>query len=81
MSTQVQPSDGMATNASIVAPVNATSNTTDITLEDHALATRLATETGKLLADLRATMVADGVEPKEMKDAGDLAAHRFIWRP
>jgi 3'(2'), 5'-bisphosphate nucleotidase len=51
---------------------------TTATPEDHALATRLATDTGKLLADLRATMVADGIDPKEMKDAGDQAAHQFI---
>ncbi len=66
----------MSDAASIVAAVNATPE--DATAQDHALATRLATDTGKLLSDLRATMVADGVDPKEMKDAGDLAAHQFI---
>lgn len=48
------------------------------TPDDHALAARLAEDTGKLLVDLRAQMVADGAEPVDLKDAGDLAAHRFI---
>ncbi len=80
MSTHVQPTDGMPAAASIVSAVNSTTNSAagNITPEDHALATRLATETGKLLADLRTTMVAEGTDPKEMKDTGDLAAHRFI---
>ncbi len=70
----------MPAAASIVSAVNSTTNSAagNITPEDHALATRLATETGKLLADLRTTMVAEGTDPKEMKDTGDLAAHRFI---
>lgn len=50
------------------------------TPDDHALAARLAEDTGKLLVDLRAQMVADGAEPGDLKDAGDLAAHQFIMK-
>lgn len=45
---------------------------------DHALATRLARDTGKILVELREQMSAEGAEPSAMKDAGDLRAHRFI---
>lgn len=46
--------------------------------DDHALATRLAVETGRILVELRARMVKDGTSHWELKDAGDMAAHRFI---
>jgi 3'(2'), 5'-bisphosphate nucleotidase len=45
---------------------------------DHALATRLARDTGKILVELRDQMSGEGAEPSAMKDAGDLRAHRFI---
>ena len=48
------------------------------TAEDHALAARLATETGALLMELRTKMVSEGAEASALKDAGDLAAHQFI---
>ncbi len=48
------------------------------TPEDHALAARIATETGRILIDLRQRMEADGADASTLKDAGDLAAHRFI---
>jgi 3'(2'), 5'-bisphosphate nucleotidase len=51
---------------------------TTATPEDHTLARQLATDAGKLLVELRGDMVAQGAEPAAIKDAGDLAAHRFI---
>ena len=45
--------------------------------EDHALAARLATETGEILVELRSQMAGEA-DPSAMKDAGDLRAHRFI---
>ncbi len=48
------------------------------TADDHALARRLATETGRLLVELRDRMAEDGADQWALKDAGDLAAHRFI---
>ncbi len=48
------------------------------TPDDHALASRLAEETGKILVALRETMVERGVHHFAMKDAGDAAAHHFI---
>lgn len=49
-----------------------------VTPDDHALATHIAEETGRILVDLRRRMVADGSEQRELKDAGDLAAHQYI---
>lgn len=49
-----------------------------VTPDDHALATRLAAETGKILVELRQRMSDDGSPQSELKDAGDMAAHRFI---
>lgn len=49
-----------------------------VSTDDHALAHRLATEAGQLLVDLRAQMHADGAEGRELKDAGDLAAHNHL---
>ena len=48
------------------------------TADDHALAARLAGETGQLLVELRARMIDQEAAPAAIKDAGDLAAHRFI---
>ncbi|MEM7325468.1 MAG: 3'(2'),5'-bisphosphate nucleotidase CysQ [Actinomycetota bacterium] len=55
-----------------------TGTTTEPTADDHALAARLATETGKILVDLRDRMIADGADHPTLKDAGDQAAHQFI---
>lgn len=49
-----------------------------VTPDDHALASRLAVETGKILVDLRQRMVSEGTTHWDLKDAGDAAAHRFI---
>lgn len=46
--------------------------------EDHALAINLARDTGQILVELRRRMVAQGTTHWELKDAGDLSAHRFI---
>ncbi|MEL7156987.1 MAG: 3'(2'),5'-bisphosphate nucleotidase CysQ [Actinomycetota bacterium] len=46
--------------------------------EDHALANRLAAETGKILVELRQRMLVEGTTHWELKDAGDMAAHRHI---
>jgi 3'(2'), 5'-bisphosphate nucleotidase len=48
------------------------------TPDDHALASQLAEETGKILVALRENMVERGDHHFAMKDAGDAAAHRFI---
>ncbi len=48
------------------------------TPEDHKLAIRLAADTGRILVDLRKKMESEGTSHWELKDAGDLAAHRFI---
>jgi len=45
---------------------------------DHALAHLLASQAGQLLVDLRAKLHAEGVEGKELKDAGDMAAHNHL---
>jgi len=49
-----------------------------VTPDDHALATRLAVETGKILVELRQRMLSEGAAHGDLKDAGDLAAHQFI---
>ena len=51
---------------------------TEPTADDHELAARLATETGKILVELRDRMIADGADHPTLKDAGDQAAHQFI---
>lgn len=48
------------------------------TPDDHALAARLADETGTLLMELRERMTAENADSTALKDAGDLAAHEFI---
>lgn len=47
-------------------------------LDDHQLAAAIATETGRLLVDVRRRMVEQGTDHWSLKDAGDLAAHEFI---
>ena len=46
--------------------------------DDHQLARRLATEAGRLLVELRDQMTAEQADPAAIKDAGDLASHRFL---
>ncbi|MEQ1787581.1 MAG: inositol monophosphatase family protein, partial [Acidimicrobiales bacterium] len=45
---------------------------------DHALAGRAATETGHLLVELRARLLAGGHHPGQTGDAGDRQAHLFL---
>jgi 3'(2'), 5'-bisphosphate nucleotidase len=45
---------------------------------DHALAARVATETGVLLMDLRAQMLEQGTTSWELEAAGDQLAHELI---
>jgi 3'(2'), 5'-bisphosphate nucleotidase len=45
---------------------------------DHALATRLAVEAGRLLVELRAELTRRGTSSWQIMDTGDLAAHRFL---
>ncbi|MEZ5340171.1 MAG: 3'(2'),5'-bisphosphate nucleotidase CysQ [Acidimicrobiales bacterium] len=47
---------------------------------DHQLAVDIATETGKILVEVRARLVLDGISHLELKDAGDAAAHDYIVR-
>jgi 3'(2'), 5'-bisphosphate nucleotidase len=49
-----------------------------VSLADHALAKRLAVSAGELLVDLRDQMVADGADPKELKDEGDRRANDLL---
>ena len=46
--------------------------------EDHALAARIADETGRMLVDLRDTLLAQGVHPYLLRDEGDQRAHELI---
>ncbi len=46
--------------------------------DDHQLARELATRAGELLVELRAKMTAEQADPADLKDAGDLAAHRLL---
>jgi 3'(2'), 5'-bisphosphate nucleotidase len=48
------------------------------TAEDHVLAATLARRAGELLVELRARLVAEGVEPKRLKDEGDRQAHELL---
>ena len=48
--------------------------------QDHTEAARIATLAGKLLLEVRADLVAKGVDGKEMKDEGDRQAHELIMR-
>ena len=46
--------------------------------QDHAISARIATDTGKLLLDIRERLFAQGAASWTVKDSGDLEAHRFI---
>ena len=46
--------------------------------DDHILAADLARRAGELLLGLRADLTAAGVQPAELKDAGDRASHEFL---
>ena len=48
------------------------------TADDHALAGRLAAETGRALVTLRQQLTDQGSSHWDLKDAGDDAAHRLI---
>ena len=50
------------------------------TTEDHQFAHDLAEEAGRLLLELRAELVAQGVDSKELKAEGDLRSHELIMR-
>jgi 3'(2'), 5'-bisphosphate nucleotidase len=45
---------------------------------DAVLATRLATEAGHLLIDVRADLAARGASPWQVMDTGDISSHRFL---
>jgi 3'(2'), 5'-bisphosphate nucleotidase len=47
---------------------------------DGQLATRLATETGRLLLEAREKLFADGASTWDVKDAGDALAQEFLVR-
>jgi 3'(2'), 5'-bisphosphate nucleotidase len=47
-------------------------------LDDHRIAAQLAGGAGQILLDLRERLVADGVDPKEIKDLGDAAAQAWL---
>ena len=46
--------------------------------DDHILAADLAQRAGELLLGLRSDLTAAGVQPAELKDAGDRASHEFL---
>lgn len=45
---------------------------------DQQLASRVATEAGAMLVDLRDELVAEGIHYWDLKDEGDVAGHRYI---
>ena len=45
---------------------------------DQQLASRVATEAGIMLVDLRDELVAEGIHYWDLKDEGDVAGHRYI---
>src|SRR3954465_5319034 len=48
--------------------------------DDHALATRLAVEAGRLLVELRADLTRRGTSSWQIMDTGAPARHRFLMR-
>lgn len=48
------------------------------TPDDHRDAAAIATEAGQRLVQLRATMLAAGADPKELRAEGDRSSHDFI---
>jgi 3'(2'), 5'-bisphosphate nucleotidase len=51
---------------------------TPVTTDDHALAHHLATKAGEMLVLLRAEMVADHADAKDLRDEGDLRSHHLL---
>jgi 3'(2'), 5'-bisphosphate nucleotidase len=45
---------------------------------DQQLASRVATEAGAMLVELRDDLVAEGIHYWDLKDEGDVAGHRYI---
>lgn len=45
---------------------------------DQQVATRIATEVGVMLVELRNQLVREGIHYWDLKDEGDIAAHRFL---
>ncbi len=45
---------------------------------DQQLASRVATEAGAMLVELRNELVAEGIHYWDLKDEGDVAGHRYI---
>ena len=45
---------------------------------DQQLASRVATEAGVMLVELRDELVAEGIHYWDLKDEGDIAGHRYI---
>jgi 3'(2'), 5'-bisphosphate nucleotidase len=45
---------------------------------DQQLASRVATEAGTMLVELRDELVAEGIHYWDLKDEGDVAGHRYI---
>ena len=45
---------------------------------DQKLASRVATEAGAMLVELRDELVAEGIHYWDLKDEGDVAGHRYI---
>ena len=45
---------------------------------DQQLASRVATEAGAMLVELRDALVAEGIHYWDLKDEGDVAGHRYI---
>lgn len=46
--------------------------------DDHLLASELAQSAGRLLVDLRSSLVADGASAEELKNQGDASAHHHL---
>ncbi|MEZ5347964.1 MAG: 3'(2'),5'-bisphosphate nucleotidase CysQ [Microthrixaceae bacterium] len=46
--------------------------------DDHRLAAQLADGAGRLLVEMRTSMLADGSDAAEVKDAGDRASHEWL---
>jgi 3'(2'), 5'-bisphosphate nucleotidase len=51
-----------------------------VTRDDHALASRVAAEAGRLLVGLRQQLTAEGVASRTLRDEGDASAHELIIR-
>lgn len=62
----------------IVSSVDLPETAIDPTLDDHRLAIEIASRTGVLLTGVRQKMLERGTDHWSLKDAGDMAAHRFI---